>query len=245
MNVLELAQCAADQVGTTAPSSLITTGQPEKQWKNLLIAEAQFLRNQCVFPQQKRTFTVTSVASQAEYAFPDDFYAALPGTEYDSETELPFIGPLSDARFNELLYGVSETGRREYRVFGQDLNSSPAAVQSKLVFVTAPSSNGEEYTINYVSKNLFLPTSWNSSSTTPVETISANTDLCVFDDDIVLEGIKWRWLKAKGMDYSAEFALHQKLIGPAQARWKRTYRGSMTGQRRRSSYTVPEGNWSF
>lgn len=243
MNVLTLAQSAADQVGTTSPASLITSGQSEKQWKNLLIAEAQYLRNQCMFPQQKREYTITSVAGTASYDLPDDFYAAIPGTEYDASTELPFIGPLSDAQYNERYYGVSESNRREYRIFGQDLNTG--SVQSKLQFVTAPTVSSQSYKINYLTKNLFLPTGWSSSSTTAVETISADTDLCMFDDDIMLEGIKWRWLKAHGHDYEMEFNLHQKLIAPAMARWQRTYRGRFDGRNRLGRYSVPTGGWSL
>lgn len=78
------------------------------------------------------------------------------------------------------------------------------------------------------------------------ESVIANTDLSLFDDDIMVAGVKWRYLKAKSLDYQEEYAAYATMIDQTEARMKGPFIGSFagTGQRRRRYY-VPSGGWSF
>lgn len=64
--------------------------------------------------------------------------------------------------------------------------------------------------------------------TTPYETIIADTDLALFDDDIMIAGFKWRYLKATGLDYEVELQEHGRLVNNALGRMNGSTIGSFT-----------------
>lgn len=72
-----------------------------------------------------------------------------------------------------------------------------------------------------------------------------NNDLSVFDDDIMILGIQWRFLKSKNQDYSTELAEHNALKEKAVTRWTGSFRSSFDGNHRRVSFNIPRGNWSI
>lgn len=79
----------------------------------------------------------------------------------------------------------------------------------------------------------------------PYETVLAGTDLCVFDDAVVIQGLKAYFDKAKKFpSWEAEYALFQKHIDKAKARWTGPIRGSMS--RRNGDFKRfpnPTGGW--
>lgn len=86
----------------------------------------------------------------------------------------------------------------------------------------------------------------------PYELIVANTDMSIFDDDVMVSGIKWRWRQSKGEpvgDYNPNTGvptLHEKLVKNAMSRWNGDKVVSLTNSnRRRWSATTPIGNWNL
>lgn len=86
----------------------------------------------------------------------------------------------------------------------------------------------------------------------PYDTMRADTDMSIFDDDIMIDGIKWRWKQSKNQvigDYNPSTGiptLHEKLVKNAVSRWNGDKVISLTGgSRRRWSATTPDGNWSI
>lgn len=85
---------------------------------------------------------------------------------------------------------------------------------------------------------------------TPYESIIADTDMSIFDDDIMISGIKWRYLASKNLpvgDYNPSTGipvLHEKLVKNAVSRWNGDKIISLTGRGGlRFGATVPQGNW--
>lgn len=80
------------------------------------------------------------------------------------------------------------------------------------------------------------------------ETVLADTDLCMFDDDIVILGLKAKWYQQKNLeqygDYLTEF---QSKIDQACNRWKGTTRGSLTRYGNYNPWPRPStpGSWSY
>lgn len=67
---------------------------------------------------------------------------------------------------------------------------------------------------------------------TVYDTALADTDLCLFDDDIMIAGLRWRFLQARGLQYDDQMALYSEMISTAEARWnpgKRLRMGEDTG----------------
>lgn len=88
-------------------------------------------------------------------------------------------------------------------------------------------------------------TRWDYVST-PYETVLASTDLMLFDDDLMLNGLIYRYLEARGFDYSKYEELFRRGIDSAQARWAGSFSGSLSGPEinRRYGPSTP-GGWTF
>lgn len=52
------------------------------------------------------------------------------------------------------------------------------------------------------------------------DTALTDTDLCLFDDDIMIAGLKWRFMQARGLVYDDQLELYNEMISTAQARWQ-------------------------
>ena len=60
------------------------------------------------------------------------------------------------------------------------------------------------------------------------------------------DGIVWRFLKAKGLDYSEDFRTYETQLALAMGRdgGKRRVNMASSSYARRPGVTVPEGSWS-
>jgi len=85
----------------------------------------------------------------------------------------------------------------------------------------------------------------------PYEAIVLDTDLSIFDDDIMIEGVKYRYQRSKGLDYEAdpetgESITHKRLVSSAIARFYGTFRGTLSQTHAPQSYSVtPRRSWSI
>ncbi len=85
----------------------------------------------------------------------------------------------------------------------------------------------------------------------PVEQITADTDMCIFDDDIMISGIKWRYEKSKGtaMDIDPNTGIpviHKKLVENAASRWLGNFVISLADpQTSLPIPNAPEGGWAI
>lgn len=237
--VLELVQSAFGEMGIPEPASLLTTGQIESQAKRLLYAQSRYLRNQRVFPQLKKRHTFTTTAARQLYPFPSDFWAFIGNTGWDDDSILPLNGPLSDVEWNEITHRQTFAGPPyAFRVFGPDLNSASSGGQIQLY----PIPTGTvDLSFDYFINTLFLKADY----TVRGQTITANDDISLFDDDIMIAGIKWRYKQSKDRDFSGYLQEHNALRDKAKTRWNGSFKGRIDGPLPRLRYTVPDGNWSF
>lgn len=81
---------------------------------------------------------------------------------------------------------------------------------------------------------------------TAYESALTDSDLPLFDDDVLIEGIKWRYLRSKQQDFSQEYGMYNRMINTARARWLGSFivrgDGPDTGL---ILPRVPEGSWSL
>lgn len=283
MNVLELVQAAAAEINIQVPSSLITTGDAEVHWKHLLYSVSRDLRSTMVFPQQKRSHSITLSNGRSKYPLPADFYAGIIGTKFDQSNEWELIGPVSDGDWNYYLYGPGYGATRKmYRVFGPDKGQGSATAGGQLELHPTPSTT-ETISFDYVSATTILPPLWTASTviaassyrsangniyfttaggttgTTPpsatsavpvdgtvtwvyvstaIETVSTNSDLSIFDDDIMIQGLKYMYKEANNQNASDAQRKFETMKANAAARWVGPYRGRFDKRPGRAPYSV-------
>lgn len=79
----------------------------------------------------------------------------------------------------------------------------------------------------------------------PYEAIIADTDLCIFDADLVKLGLRAKLREDKGGDYQAAEAEFRAKIDQAVSRQTGSYVGSLIPRMLRPRYIVPPGSWSI
>lgn len=160
MNVLQIVQRGCQSIGIPSPVSLISASTTvDLQLRGIFYDVHDFLRNQRIFVQQKRTHIFDLEANRQFYPLPEDFYAALLGTQYDDTTKFPLVGPLSDAQFDRREYGLAGFNPfPAFRIFGPDNNPYSAGGQFQVW--PEPTADGDTLSFEYQSKNLFQPPNW-------------------------------------------------------------------------------------
>lgn len=149
-------------------------------------------------------------------------------TIWDRTDKLPVIGPMSDQEWQQLK-GFTNTGPRyRYRIRGGKLlvNPTPTA--------------GHTWAFEYVSKN------WILNGATYKERFTADADTILLPEDLLVAGLTWRWLKAKGLDYAEEFAEYEAAVKDELGSdgGKAVLRADEP-RTRGPGFFVPEGSWNL
>lgn len=235
---LGILQTAANRLGIPAPSAYSSN----TQLLHLLYEVCEDLRNTRAFRQQVRTHTLTLTAARDSYPLPSDFYSGLLGTHYNQTTSIGLIGPLDDSIWNYMLYGVGGASvNYSFNVRGPDLNPSSTGGQ----FTLSPTPTATDtISFDYITKHYFVPSTYAVASL--ASTITADSDICIFDDDVLIQGLKYKYREAKGLDYSDPKDAFERYKESAVSRWHgSTVHGFPSRRSSLPRYRVPDGSWSL
>lgn len=79
----------------------------------------------------------------------------------------------------------------------------------------------------------------------PYETVLADTDLCIFDYDLVQLGLRAKWLQEKGGDWTSAYGEFRTKIDHAVHRFVGSHVGTMQWHGWAPRYKVPYKSWSL
>jgi len=207
--LLVLVQDICDEIGLPRP--ITVTGSVDQQVRQMLAlinlegkALASLGQNLGGWPQLRKEFTITTVSGQAAYAFPTDVAFFIPSTVWDRTYRWQLLGPLNPQEWQVLKSGISPTGpRRRFRIMGGQIYLDP----------TPSSADAATIALEYISVN------WvNSSAAVGKTAFTADDDYTVLDQDVIAAGLKWRFLRAKGLDYGEEKQHYENLRNQSVAR---------------------------
>lgn len=146
-------RCSLEEPTGTIFSS---TDKDIKMLLELAVATGEELRDECFFPELKKTHTITTTTA-TQYPLPGDFYRMISGTHWDQSNSWAMAGPLSDAEWNLWQHGViSGLVRKRFRVFGSNYNTGQ-------FFVDPAPSSGEIISFEYSRRPWFMPKVWTAS----------------------------------------------------------------------------------
>lgn len=136
------------------------------------------------------------------YALPGDFEYFVQRTFWDNKYKWELIGPISAQEKQILRYGVVASGPRNKFYIRRN----------KMWLDPVPSS---EFTIAY-----------DYYSNAPVQTApdtysklwENDEDTYLLDEDVFIQGLKWRFLRAKGLDYTEEYESYENDLMRAKGR---------------------------
>lgn len=168
--------------------------------------------------------------AQTAYPLPSDWLKQIPQTEWDRTNRWPMLGPKSPQEWQSFKSGIVYAGPRErFRIQGNAFNVNP------------PPPNALTFAFEYISN------SWVYSASGTAQTqFLADTDTTVFDDSLMVAGLKLRWRQAKGFDYAFDADEYSGLLSQIKAQDKSSPKLSLSpvaGNIYLSPMNVPDGNW--
>lgn len=203
--------------GTVTNSSAIITAIPSTSGYSvgMLVTGTGIAANAAVLTVDSATQVTLDKAATASgtavsltfgvdnYAFPSDLEYFLSKTFWDGSYRWQLLGPLEAQEKQVLKYGISPVGpRRQFWMRNNRMYLRP--VPSNLTDVIA-----YDYQSN----------AWCSSSGgTAQSSWTADTDTYLLDEDCFVLGLKFRFLRAKGFDYSEEYDTYIKTANRVMGR---------------------------
>lgn len=120
------------------------------------------------------------------YDLPAGYRAVAPSTQWDRTNAWPLQGPVSPQQYQWLISGNVATGpRRKFRLQGQKMVVWPAPTSADTLVT--------EYLSSY----------WVTTSAGVAKArFTLDSDLTLFDDDLMIMGLKWLFFQAKGFEYT-------------------------------------------
>lgn len=236
MSLLSIIQSVAIEMGLKSPSQVV--GSTDRQILQLLEiarSEGKDLASRYHWSVMTKECTFSMVATLNQGAIngtvvtDSDFDYLLNETMWNRTTSLPIIGP-KNAESWEAMQSFTAAGGpfQEYRIQGGDLYIDPAPTAG--------------HTLAFIYKSTW----WcESSGGSGQSTWAADTDVGLLNEEIMRLGIKWRWLKTKGLEYQEDFASYERQVQNAMARDGSKPRLRSDGGPYRSvpGIVVPSGNW--
>jgi hypothetical protein len=194
---------AAVLCGLTPPSTIFGSTDPNVPLLlRLAQQEGRELSRRHDWQALKVDYTVPTVATELQTAFPADFHRLLPYPElWNRSLALQYSGPTDDTTWGRLKALNINSGIGSWRLIGNQLAITPNPVA------------GQTLAFPYISKN------WARSSLGAAQSrFSADTDTAVLPESLFTLGIVWRWKKSKGFDYAEDMATYEREVERACSR---------------------------
>ncbi len=237
MNALEIIQRCTNAVGIPEPSvAVASTDDDVVQLVELLNQEGRDLSARFDWQNliHETSFTTVAAESQGTLATiigSQTLRKVVNETIWNRTQQQPVFGPVSPRNWQGQKALTLTGPYSEYRI-----------QRNTLYFYPAPTA-GESCYFEYVSK------SWctDSGGSTYRTNIAADSDEMLLDDELMLAGLEWRYLRKKGLSYAEEFGRYELLVNQAMARdgSRRTIQMDNEGTRFRPGTFVPVGNWNL
>lgn len=204
MTLLTIVQDVSGRLSLPQPSAVV--GSSDKQVIQLYeLANEEGSELAARHPWQalteEATFTTVDTPSQTG-ALPADFDRFIPNSFFNRSTRRPMTGPITPREWQWIqaqpVYSTVYLAFRERT--GQ--------------FLIAPTPPaGQTIAFEYLSTN------WAQSSGGAAQaSFLADTDTAVLSEELIKLGLRWRFLRAKGLDYAEEMATYERRVEQAMAR---------------------------
>lgn len=234
MNLLTLIQKFCLRTGIPKPATVIgSTDNQILQALNLLEEEVNDLANRHTWQSlnHEKSHTTLALEDQGNInTLCSGFRFIRNNSIWDTTNRLPVIGPL-DAQQWQALKAVGNTGPRyQWRLLADHL------------LVTPIPAAGHIWKWEFESKYPIMDV----DGATLKEFFTADTDTFILPDSLHLLGLRWRWLREKGLSYAELFNTYEAQVKDSMGRDGSKPRLFMddNAQETKPGIFVPNGNWT-
>jgi len=239
-SVLELCQTAAVEMGLAPPVAIYDNPElTASQLGALFNLVGEMLVKRRVWRDLFADAEVEAVAGQALYPLPADYARPISQTEWDQTNRWPMIGPETPQQWQWLKSGILSTGPRErFRLVGNSIELWP---------VPGANTDGGGIPLPLKFSYYYISKWWAMSADAQKKAkCTKNDDTCIFDDRLMISGLKLRFYQAKQFDSSSFAAEFQSNLDDALAQDSGAPILSLAKQPAFpliTIYNVPDGNW--
>lgn len=234
MTVATIIADATDRIAITLSGTAVFTnnGDTARQMRALLNQEGKELTRRGTWQAMTREKVFSSLAQEIQTgALPTDMDHILNETFYNRTRKRQVTGPLSPRDWQAQKSIIATVLYDSYRIFGGQIHMIPV-----------PPLN-DQYAFEYITKNYALDDGGIEKAA-----FSADTDTSYLDEELLTLGVIWRFLKAKGFDYSEAFRTYELQVSQALNRdgSKRTINFAQEVNYGRPRYPgVQDGSWNL
>lgn len=209
MNVLELIRAVCGTIGIQRPSSVVGSGDVQVvQLGELLNEEGSELASRYDWSRLIREATFNTLAQEDQgeletiIGAPNAYRHIVNETIWNRTTKEPIYGPRAPRIWQGFKALVVTGPYPEYRIRG-----------GNLLMIPTPSA-GDSCYFEYVTKN------WIESSdgVSQRSRIANDEDVFLLDDELIRQGVIWRWRAAKGLDFSSDYQKYESRVIDAMAK---------------------------
>lgn len=235
MSLITMVQQVCAEIGLPQPNAVATSTDPQTlQMMALLNREGKELSKRYPWQALRTESSFTTLAAESQGAIatiaPNLNYI-INDTIWNRSLLRPVFGPLSAQRWQQLK--------------AQNINGpwNQFVIRGGLLRFTPAPTAGQSCYFEYITKN------WCTDSTgaTGKSAFTADGDLALLDEDILTQGLIWRWKAAKGFAYAEDFAAYERLVVAAEGRDGSKDVLNMNDNRYDvfPAITIPSGSWDL
>jgi len=181
--------------------------------------------------------TLSTVASQEEYALPSDFQSLINQTIWDDTNNLEVSGPVSASDWEYLQNSDTAASTSSISTWFRILRGTSSNNKLMYLFPIPDSVR----TLRYEYKSDALTET--SGNVLQGDKYIADTDVSIVDEDIVALGFKWRFLMSHGLPYVEEFRDYEVAIETGASAYGAPIIDLSARTIRRTTIIVPEGDF--
>lgn len=218
------------EVGLGTSSNVFAdTTQAVVQMRNLLTSCGLFLLYEFPWERMRREWTFTTVVpgDTGDYTLPTGWGYMIPQTGWSRTNQTALAGPLSAQEWQYL----------KARSSTNPLYASFRLKQGQLSLYPQPPGNGIIVALEYVSRYWAVA----ADTTTYKEIPTANDDVVLFDDLLIIKALKAAFLGAKGFDTTKADIEYEKVFNNIVG-FDNSAPVLNVGRRRRSSRLIDSFN---
>lgn len=233
-SAIQIATQAAAELGLPIPTELaISLDQTSTQMFALLNSAINELALYYEWNFLVKTATITTVAGQAAYPYPDDLGRVINDTLWSKSEARPTTGPVSPSNWQHLTNGIVTIGPFSmYRINGNQIEFLPVPSESGLVF-------SYQYVSNAAVQSYLDPNAYTSF-------VTNDGDLPLFDYWLLVKLLKLKLWQAKGLDTTSLVNDFARLMDAFTGQDQGAPQLSLTSRRQHpflTTYNLPDGNW--
>lgn len=234
MTIATIVTDATERIAVTLGGSTVFSnpGETAKQMRALANQDGKELMRRGTWEQLTKEVTFTAIAQEEQTnAIPVDYDHMLNETFYNRTQKRQVVGPLSPTEWQAQKSILATVLYDSYRIRG-----------GSILMIPVPAA-GDIYAFEYVSNQWVLDT-----DDIPKAAFTADSDTSLIDEELITLGVIWRFLKAKGFDYSEAFRTYELQVSQALGRSgsKRTINFAQRVDYGRPRYPgVQDGNWNL